>query len=87
MAVSARTEGEEVRSKRFDARRNAPLGPLAERHEHDDRRDADDDAETRKRRAHFIGTDASQRVEKVLEDGHGNPITTYGCYADEFKRT
>lgn len=87
LAATARTEGEKVRTERFDARRDAPLRAFAERHEHDDRRDADNDAETRKRRAHLIGTDASQRVEEVLENGHGYPITLSGRYFKKFKRS
>ncbi len=72
LAVSARTKREEVGTEGLDIRLDALLRPLAEREEHDDRSDADDDSETRKSRAHLVGTDAPKGVEQMFEYGHGN---------------
>lgn len=74
LAVSSGTEREKVGSEGLDVRLDAPLRTFAESEEHDDRSDADDDSKTRKRRAHLIGTDASEGVEQMFEKWHADPV-------------
>lgn len=75
LAVSSRTKREEIGTEGLDVRLYAPLRPLAECEKHDDRSDANDDSETRKGRAHLVGTDAPEGVEQMFEYGHAGPIS------------
>lgn len=75
LTVSTGPKREKIGSEGLDVRLDAPLRTLTESEEHYDRSDADDDSKTRKRRAHLIGTDASEGVEQMFEKWHAEPLT------------
>lgn len=66
LAVSSRTKREEIGAERLDVGLNALLRAFAESEKHDYRSHADDDSETRKSRAHLIGTDTPEGVEQMF---------------------
>ena len=69
----ARHDGQQVAAHAGDVRRDLRRGAVAERDHDDHRRDADDDAERRQRRAQHVAADLAKREDDGVEQHQWTP--------------
>ena len=75
---AARTHEDEIGAERAELRLHAIVGAAHQRHQHDDLRDADDDAEHGERAAQDVDAQGVERDPQARAQGHGDRLARGG---------